>query len=241
MAQQGSELPALREAPARPGAVLQRRGIARVNAILRAADELLTEEGYEAATLKAISERTGIPAASVYHYFADRHQVDVALMNRHIAGITEALGDLSQATTVTGLVEAILDPQIAYFRDHPSCAELWLHGRSEALAAVANDFDAAAAEAVWHAAVDSGILPETTPRLVAQLAYAAGAALFDTAFKRDPHGDDAVIQETKRLVIAYLSTYAERATGAAPTSRPRRGSRGPSKDQAPARRRRPSA
>jgi hypothetical protein len=48
----------------------------RAQAILEAAEALLGEQGYEAATLKAIGEQAGIPTASVYHYFSDRHRVD---------------------------------------------------------------------------------------------------------------------------------------------------------------------
>lgn len=240
MNQLDEAFPALRQAPARPSAVLQRRGVARVNAILQAAEELMAEEGYEAATLKAISQRTGIPAASVYHYFADRYQVDAAVMSRHIDALSKVLGDVDGVRTVAELVEAILDPQVAYFRQHPACAQLWLHGRNEAVAALADDFDAAATEAVWQIAVTAGIVPEDTPLLVAHIAYAAGAALFDTAFKLDPRGDEAVLQETKRLVSAYLSSYATGPQPAA-SARSRRGSAGSSKSPQPTRRRASSA
>ncbi|MEU4929329.1 helix-turn-helix domain-containing protein [Streptomyces yokosukanensis] len=40
--------------------------------ILETAEALLGEQGYESATLRAIGERSGIPAASVHHYFSDR-------------------------------------------------------------------------------------------------------------------------------------------------------------------------
>ena len=76
--------------PARPAPV-QRRGIERVQAILDAAESLLEEQGYESATLKAISERAGIPIASVYHYFADRHQVDAELVQRHLSELDARL------------------------------------------------------------------------------------------------------------------------------------------------------
>ncbi len=42
-------------------------------------------QGYTAATLKAVGELAGIPTASVYHYFADRHQLEAELVQRHIA------------------------------------------------------------------------------------------------------------------------------------------------------------
>lgn len=56
---------------ARPQAI-QRRGVERTEAILDAAEELLAEQGYAAATLKAIGGRARIPTASLYHYFGGR-------------------------------------------------------------------------------------------------------------------------------------------------------------------------
>jgi len=72
-----------RQASARP-AVVQRRGVERVHAILDAAETLLAEQGCAAATLKAIGEQAGIPTASLYHYFADRSQVDAELVRRQV-------------------------------------------------------------------------------------------------------------------------------------------------------------
>lgn len=208
MSKQGKTTPVLEQAPARPEAVLQRRGVARVNAILDTAEQLLEERGYDGATLKAISERTGIPAASVYHYFADRYQVDAALMRRHIDGLAEAVGDMSGMRTIADMADRVLDPMIEYFREHRACTELWFRGRSEALAALAADFDAGAAETVWRLAIEGGILAADTPLEVAQIAYGAGNALFDRAFKTDSNGDEFVLNETKRMVTAYLSNYA---------------------------------
>lgn len=208
MSKQSKKTPVLEQAPARPEAVLQRRGVARVNAILDAAEQLLEEQGYDGATLKAISERTDIPAASVYHYFADRYQVDAALMQRHIDGLAEAVGDMSGMRTIADMADRVLDPMIEYFREHRACTELWFRGRSEALAALAADFDAGAAETAWRLAIEGGILAADTPLEVAQIAYGAGNALFDRAFKTDPNGDEFVLNETKRMVTAYLSNYA---------------------------------
>ena len=70
----------------RPAAV-QRRGVERTQALLDAAETLLGEQGYPAATLKAVGDLAGIPTASVYHYFADRHQLEAELVRRHIAEI----------------------------------------------------------------------------------------------------------------------------------------------------------
>ncbi|MEV0033527.1 hypothetical protein [Nocardia sp. NPDC050793] len=44
--------------------------------------------------------------------------------------------------------------------------------------------------------------------IVVQLAFEAGDRLLDVAFRRSPTGDDVTIDEARRLVAAYLETYA---------------------------------
>jgi AcrR family transcriptional regulator len=203
----------IRQAPARPDAVLQRRGIERVQAILDAAEQILAENGYEAATLKAIGERAGIPTASVYHYFSDRYQVDAALVQRHIQAldtrIRAALNDKTPVDSLRDAVDAVIDPVLDYFRAHPSAVELWFALRNEQFAGLVQSFDDATAEQLWRLALDRGLLRADTPLLVMQVVFAAGNTLLDVAFRRTPiTGDDATIEEARRLASSYLESYA---------------------------------
>lgn len=203
------------QAPARPRAVLQRRGVERVAAILDAAEQLLEAEGYEAATLKAVGERAGIPTASVYHYFSDRHQVDTELLRRHIGHLgdaVEAALERDAPGSLEDAVDSVIDPMLTYFRAHPSSVELWFARRSETLDDLVRAFDEATAERLWRLALDRALLREGTPLLVMQLAFEVGSRMFDVAFRRTPvTGDDVVIDEARRLVAAYLLTYSPRA------------------------------
>lgn len=200
------------QAPARPHAVLQRRGVERVQAILDAAEHLLETDGYEAATLKAIGQRAGIPTASVYHYFADRFQVDAELIRRHIDHLDQHIdtglhGD--PPASLRAAVDAVVDPMVAYFRAHPSCVELWFGRRNPTLDELVRAFDESLAERLWRLAVDQELLRAETPRLVMQLAFEAGSRLFDVAFRSTPTtGDDMILDEARRLVTAYLQLYA---------------------------------
>jgi AcrR family transcriptional regulator len=190
---------------------VQRRRVERVNAILDAAEELLGEQGYEAATLKAIGERAGIPTASVYHYFADRHEVDIELMQRHRRELDERVAaslDKPKPRSLRKAVDAIIDPLLAYYREHPSVVELWFTGRrNAALGEVAHDWDETQAHQVWQLLVERQLLRADTPEVVLRLAFEAGDRLFDVAFRRSPTGDDAIIDEARRLITAYLGTY----------------------------------
>ena len=195
---------------ARP-AVVQRRGLERVEAILESAVALLTEQGYEAATLKAIGERTGIPIASLYHYFSDRHQVDAELAQRHLhaldARLAGAVADGTGLRSLRDAIDAVIDPYLAYFRENRDFIQLWFAGRSPTLTAMARAFDEAQARRFWGFLLDRNLIRADTPELVVQLAFEAGNRLFDVAFRLSPTGDDTTIDEARRLLTAYLETY----------------------------------
>lgn len=197
------------EIPSRPAPV-QRRGIERVQAILDSAESLLEEQGYESATLKAISDRAGIPIASVYHYFADRHQVDAELVQRHLRELDARLAELndSKVRSLRGAVDAVIDAYLVYFREHPGFVQLWFAGRSAILNELARVFDETQAKRFWALLVDRKLIRASTPDFVVQLAFEAGWRLFDVAFRLAPVGDDTTINETRRLITAYLETYA---------------------------------
>ncbi|WP_037075180.1 TetR/AcrR family transcriptional regulator [Pseudonocardia spinosispora] len=193
--------------------VVQRRGVERARTLLDAAEALLEEQGYEAATLKAIGERAGVPIASIYHYFADRHQVDAEIMQRHVSAADERIaGALSDRNphTLPEVVDTFLDTLITYFREHRSLVELWFAGRSPALTELSRQFDRTQADQVHRFLVDRDLVAADTPVFVVQLAFEAGDRLVDVAFRRSPTADDATIVEAGRLITAYLQTYAAR-------------------------------
>ncbi|MFH9844475.1 TetR/AcrR family transcriptional regulator [Streptomyces sp. NPDC017246] len=186
----------------------------RRRAILDTAEVLLVEQGYEAATLKAIGERAGIPVASVYHYFSDRHQVDAELLQGHMNEVDALVGaelEASGPQTLSDTADAVINPLLGYFRRHPGCVELWFKGRGEPLVELVRAFDEAQAERLRHLLVERGLVPADVPPLVLELAFEIGNRLFDVAFRRSPDGDDATIDEARRVVTAYLETYASDA------------------------------
>lgn len=199
--------------PARPSATLQRRGAERVSAILAAAEELLTESGYKAANLKAISERSGIPLASVYHYFADRNQVDVEILRSHLAQlegvVDDALARLDSDVTLEDALKSVMDLTVQSFRDHPSLVELWFFARSESVTKIVDEYDDAISAALWDILLDRGLVAPDTPSLVMRLATDATNRLFDAAFRASPPtGDDKILAEAHRMITAYLRTYS---------------------------------
>jgi AcrR family transcriptional regulator len=64
--------------------------------VLDAAERLMAEHGYEAATVAALKEEAGIPMSSIYHYFGSKDGVLRAVMER---GSERLLADLMVRTT----------------------------------------------------------------------------------------------------------------------------------------------
>ena len=59
-----------------------RRGMRSRELVLDAAERLMAEQGYEAATLARVVEEAGIPLSSVYHYYGSKDGVLLAVMER---------------------------------------------------------------------------------------------------------------------------------------------------------------
>src|ERR1700739_4546342 len=79
-----------------------------------AAQRLMAEHGYDAATVAAIVERSGIPASSIYHYFGSKEGVLLAVMERGANRFFEELPDVqrrvgSQLEHLQTLVATIAD------------------------------------------------------------------------------------------------------------------------------------
>jgi len=68
-----------------------RRGTRSREAVLDAAERVMAEQGFEAATVARIVAEAGIPPSSIYHYFGSKEGVLVAVMERGARRFHEAL------------------------------------------------------------------------------------------------------------------------------------------------------
>lgn len=74
--------------PSRPGprrAARQERSLTTVDAILRATELVLVQEGYEGTSTKAIADAAGVSVGSLYQYFSNRDALVAALIDRRYA------------------------------------------------------------------------------------------------------------------------------------------------------------
>ncbi|MFI5614154.1 TetR/AcrR family transcriptional regulator [Amycolatopsis sp. NPDC051903] len=67
-------------------------------AVVDAAAELFAERGYAATTVDAISERSAVPAATVYRLFSSKLGILTALLDAAVSGSEDAVGLTDQPT-----------------------------------------------------------------------------------------------------------------------------------------------
>ncbi|MBE9210828.1 TetR/AcrR family transcriptional regulator [Nostoc sp. LEGE 06077] len=105
-----------------------KRGQQRRDLILDTAADLLEQGGVEAINTNVLAERAGISVGSVYQYFSNKEAILAALGERYlqqlssntIAALQQDVSGLDFAT----MVSRVIDPMIAFERQHPAFRHL---------------------------------------------------------------------------------------------------------------------
>ncbi len=102
------------------GVTPNRRGARSREAVLDAAERLMAEQGYEAASVAALVEEAGIPASSIYHYFGSKEGVLLAVMERGAERFFAEVPDLDRRVgTQREHLTALVDVVTATLDRHP--------------------------------------------------------------------------------------------------------------------------
>ena len=99
----------------------QARGQLRVDEILDAAERLTLTTSWDKLSTNHIAKEAGIPIGSLYQFFANKHAIAHALVERYIAGLEEAFASLPtniEAMTPAELVNAIFDSLLVVTQKH---------------------------------------------------------------------------------------------------------------------------
>jgi AcrR family transcriptional regulator len=84
---------------ARADVTPNRRGLKSRELVLDAAERVMAEHGFEAATVARVVEEAGIPLSSVYHYYGSKDGILLAVMER---GAERFFADLPASQRRTG-------------------------------------------------------------------------------------------------------------------------------------------
>lgn len=191
---------------------VQRRSRARVERILRAAEQIVVRDGVDGVSTRAVASRARVPVASLYQYFADREAIIAALIERHVVAMDEqlaaSLGEL-ETISIRTLVQATVDAYVAGYRERPSYVLLWFQGRvSPELDAFvrARNRDLAAR---YHAfAIAAGLARPDTDPLVTQLTAEMIDSFLGVAYRDEVRGDEHVVAEGVEMIVSYVERYA---------------------------------
>ena len=188
----------------------QARSQARIDAALDAATRLLEREGADAVTTTRVAAEASMAVGSVYRYFPDREAILDTLWSRYLGDfgvLMDDLGERAEAETWDDPVGLVIDAFVAFYRDKPALRAIWFGSRlSDDVMAADRQQDLAMAAGLQRLLLAQGL--PASPRLEKQ-AYACVLicdSLLKEAFRNDPAGDPALLEETKVILRAYLAS-----------------------------------
>ncbi|MGW0997500.1 TetR family transcriptional regulator [Streptomyces sp. NPDC002520] len=191
----------LRRAP------VQKRSAERLTRILDACADLLDEVGYDALSTRAVALRAGVPIGSVYRFFGNKRQMADALAQRNLERYTERVSErLKGARTGDwrAAMDAVLDEYLSMKRTAPGFS-LVDFGNQIPIGARHADPNTRVADRLTN--LISGYFGRAVDEEVRRaflVAVESADTLVQLAFRMDPQGDPAIIEETRQLLRAYL-------------------------------------
>ncbi len=203
MSDQPPDPPRLRHVPA------QARSRARLRRVLDAADEVLAQEGAAAMTTTRIALAAGVPIGSVYRYFPDKETIVEALAIRYWSDFEDLVAAAAELDEVAPLEDpgaVVIDALAAGFRARPGFLALWYGGlRTERVRDVTRPTRTAIAASIERIlAVHWPDAPARLRETAAQMVVITGDGLLREAFRTVRDGDRGLLDESKRVINAYL-------------------------------------
>jgi AcrR family transcriptional regulator len=208
----------VQEQRASPRAPVQRRGQARVDAILDAAESVIGEVGVEAATVQAIAERSGASVGSLYHFFPNKDAIVEGLAERYNVWVRETMDAARRADEPWIPLRELFPQMIAAFvaleTRHPGYMEVC---RATDSASGGRSAIALRTQAALHEMVVD-LLVRRTPRMPraealvhARLSVAAVSAVLDQIGVLPPAEQPALVHALVEMMVRYFEPVEAQA------------------------------
>jgi len=199
-----SEFTPLRRKP------VQQRSAKRVEKMLDACAELLDEIGYDALTTTLIAKRAEVAVGSLYQFFPDKRAVVQALTQRNLEQFMQSVQDHMSEVDPRhwwDVVDGLLDVYLRMHREHPGFSKVHFGDVVDVrLLDSRRDNNTVVSDAITALLGGWIDLPEDEIRMPVALAVEAADGLLKLAFRRDPEGDQQIVDETKHLIKVYLES-----------------------------------
>jgi AcrR family transcriptional regulator len=192
---------------------VQARGQLRVDEILDAAERLTRTTSWDNITTNHIAKEAGIPIGSLYQFFANKHAIAQALVERYIASIEKAFASLSadiEETTPAELVNAGFDSLLTATEKHTGLQNMILTIDEESETGkittpirdiLLNNIEGVlAVRAPWMSAKER--------KLHAQVSYISNRAIFAHAISLKTNGNKSLAQQlTHQARVMQIAYY----------------------------------
>lgn len=201
--------PARKTRPQPRRSPVQGRAQATVEAIVKAAAQILARHGADAATTNAIAARAGVSIGSLYQYFADREALIAELERRHVEEMQRVLarelaglGERPLPAAIEQLVAAIIAAHKVAPRLHQALHLSLARGRLDAI----DQFEARLEGLVAQALAARPDLAIADPGLTATLLVRAVGGLIRTTLRREPErlGEPALAAAMTGMILGTL-------------------------------------
>jgi len=190
-----------------PKAPRQERGERRVAELLEAAEAVIAETGYEAATMSAIAERAGAAIGSLYQFFPNKACITQALRieyARRFGVLLAPLAAPARSQNRETLVGHLIDLTVRFVEAHPALPALLDAPRiTRAPAAMRNVLRQRLA----------AVLLAQSPKLARDQALRMGTvtlqvikAMNQLYAELPPAERRKIVQEFKMLLLAYFNS-----------------------------------
>lgn len=192
---------------------VQKRSRERVEAILRAAEELLAEHGVEGLTTRSLASYSGIPVATIYRYFEDRDAIIGAYLDRELASIDRAVEEALMAldrVTFRSMAEAVAIAHLRHHQAHPEGIPVWFGTRlNAAVHDSVRQLDARMASSL-HAATRGAGFIEQGPSFGAGLIVRLWDRTFEHIFRieRSAAEQEAIVRDAVDMISSYMERFA---------------------------------
>ncbi len=193
----------------------QERSRKRALRILDAAARIFADGGYEATTTEAIAKAAGTSIGSLYQFFPNKHAIFHAIAARHLEHarllFDEFVGGPALELSWEELLGRSIDAFAKMDREDPDFRAVWTNwdvaGQFVVAGAQMNREFARRIETVL--AAKARALPKARRAVVASMIVEVVTAMLFYAVRKDRAAAEAVISETKRMLVRYLRPYAE--------------------------------
>ena len=207
---------------------VQARSRERVERILDAAAQLLSDQGYDAVKTNLIAKRAGVSIGSIYQFFPNRFAIFNALADRYRKKIASALsktmGPESPDRPWEEALEDGFESLAEMWRDDWAFHMVWL--------AIQNTAELTEARERYREMLINEelvyflrrILPDrggSRLQAIARVMLEAGNVLLDQSMRNGDAQDPLVIDELKFLMHSYIHAHVKsaRATSGGPEAR----------------------